>query len=80
MSLPNDPSYGCCLQIRPFGKQFGRAKVFEEMQTRPLKLPKQFPHPLCDIKNLLVSHHQDMLFLYFSCCYFLLDNHIIRTH
>lgn len=33
MSLPNDPSYGCCLQIRPFGKQFGRAKVFEEMQT-----------------------------------------------
>lgn len=29
VSLPNDPSYGCCLHIHPLGKQFGWAKVFK---------------------------------------------------
>lgn len=30
VSLPNDPSYGCCLQIHPLGKQFGWAKIFRD--------------------------------------------------
>lgn len=38
VSLPNHPSYGCCLQIHPLGKQFGWAKVFKRDAKLTIKI------------------------------------------